>query len=230
MTRRSRRNLGPVAAAYATNPLPPPRTAWTEASWCVVDLELSGLDPARHEILSFGAISIDHGRVQLAGATTGLVRPTGPVEEASIRVHGLRPVDLEDAAPLPEAIEPLIEAITGRVLVAHAARIETAFLARALRAKQLRLRARIADTNVIGQLWLGERDGRAPRELSLSELAYSLGLPVHTPHDALGDALTTAQAFIALATHLSVQREQTVESLTRADRKLQAMRTYPTHT
>lgn len=140
----------------------------------------------------------------------------------------MRPIDLENAAPLPDAIEPLIEAITGRALVAHAARIETAFLSRALRAQQLRVRARIADTSVIGQLWLGERDGRAPRELSLSELAYSLGLPVHTPHDALGDALTTAQAFIALATHLSAKREQTVGSLTRADRKLQAMRTYPT--
>jgi DNA polymerase III subunit epsilon len=29
-----------------------------------------------------------------------------------------------------------------------------------------------------------------------------MGLPVHTPHHALGDAFTTAQLFLALATRL----------------------------
>jgi DNA polymerase-3 subunit epsilon len=39
---------------------------------------------------------------------------------------------------------------------------------------------------------------------------------VHDPHDALGDALTTAQVFIALATHLDARRPATVRSLTAA--------------
>jgi DNA polymerase III epsilon subunit-like protein len=44
-------------------------------------------------------------------------------------------------------------------------------------------------------------------------MVRSLGLPVHRPHHADGDALTTAQAFIALATHLEVFKPQTVGSL-----------------
>ena len=48
----------------------------------------------------------------------------------------------------------------------------------------------------------------------LSDLARSLGLPVHRPHHADGDALTTAQAFIALATHLEAfESPPTVGSL-----------------
>jgi DNA polymerase III epsilon subunit-like protein len=47
----------------------------------------------------------------------------------------------------------------------------------------------------------------------LSGLARSLGLPVHRPHHADGDALTTAQVFIALATHLDGFRAQTLGSL-----------------
>jgi DNA polymerase III epsilon subunit-like protein len=44
-------------------------------------------------------------------------------------------------------------------------------------------------------------------------MARSLGLPVHRPHEADGDALTTAQAFIALASHLDEFEPQTVASL-----------------
>ena len=55
---------------------------------------------------------------------------------------------------------------------------------------------------------------RESRFLSgLSGLARSLGLPVHRPHHADGDALTTAQAFIALATHLDAFGAQTLGSL-----------------
>ena len=49
----------------------------------------------------------------------------------------------------------------------------------------------------------------------LSDLARVAGLPVHRPHHADGDALTTAQAFIALATHLEAFETQTVGSLER---------------
>ena len=44
-------------------------------------------------------------------------------------------------------------------------------------------------------------------------MARDLGLPVHRPHHADGDALTTAQAFIALATHLEAFGPQTLRSL-----------------
>jgi DNA polymerase-3 subunit epsilon len=44
-----------------------------------------------------------------------------------------------------------------------------------------------------------------------------LNLPVHRQHNALGDALTTAQVFIALATHLDEFSPETVQTLARAD-------------
>jgi DNA polymerase-3 subunit epsilon len=192
-----------------------------------VDLELSGLDPRHDEIVSFAAVPIECGRIPLGSACEGLVRPSRPPAERSVLIHGLRATDLRDAPPLADAIEPLLETIAGSALVAHVARVERAFLGRALRAHGLRLRAPIADTSVIGRLWLLERDGRAPAEPRLDELASALGLPVHTQHDALSDALTTAQVFIAAATHLDALGGETVRSLTHAEGRLQAARTYP---
>ncbi|HEV3284767.1 MAG TPA: 3'-5' exonuclease [Solirubrobacteraceae bacterium] len=222
-----RREPTPAAAAYAATPHPALSAPWHSAPWCVVDLELSGLDPRRHEIVSFAALPIEGGRVQLALARSGLVRPSRPLSDSSVRVHGIRDADLRDAPPLKDALEPLLEAMAGRTLVCHVARIERAFLGRALREMGVRLRRPTADTSVVGRLWLAERDGFAPAEPSLEELASTLGLPSHSRHDALGDALTTAQVFIAAATHLDALAPMTVRGLTHAHRRLKAVLSYP---
>src|SRR5579871_4119324 len=135
-----------AARTYARAPLPSPRTLWREARYCVIDLELSGLDVRRHEIISFGALPVDEGRVRLDGAVHGLVRPTRPLAEEAIRVHGLRAADLADAPSLGEALDALLPALTGRVLIAHHAGVERAFLGAALRRFGARLREPVLDT------------------------------------------------------------------------------------
>jgi len=187
-----------------------------------VDLELSGLDPRKDEIISFGAVPIDAGRVIAGNAIYGLCRPRHPLREESVLIHGIRTVDLADAPPIDEAIQPLITIMTGRVLVAHVAWIEASFLSPVLRLQAVRLRKPILDTRELGQLLALER-GKLFAASSLGELSRSLGLPVHRPHHALGDALTTAQVFIALATHLESYAPQTVRSLAHANRARTAL-------
>jgi DNA polymerase-3 subunit epsilon len=204
-----------TAKRYAGASVAAGRVPWRLAHYCVVDLELSGLDARHDEIISFGAVPVDAGRVVVGGAVYGLCRPTHPLPERSVLVHGIRTLDLADAPPLDVAIEPLIEAMTGRVVVAHVAWVEQSFLRRALRRQGARLRGPVLDTFEMGRLLAFEAKSPPPSRL-LGELATSLQLPVHRPHHALGDALTTAQAFIALATHLEEFRPETVESLARA--------------
>ena len=62
-----------------------------------------------------------------------------------------------------------------------------------------------------------ERGEPDPGICSLSVIAGALGLPAHRPHEAEGDALTAAQAFLAMATHLE-GRHGTVRALTGARR------------
>jgi DNA polymerase-3 subunit epsilon len=208
------------AAAYARARMPSARTPWREASFCVVDLELSGLDPRRSEIIAFGALPVEDGRVRLQHAAFGLVRPTRPMAESSIRVHGLRAADLADAPELAHALDPLLEAMTGRVLVAHHAAIERTFLTRALRALGVRLRGPVLDTEPLARIWLAERDGEMPRWMTLSDLALACKLPVHSPHTATGDALTTAQLFLVAVSQLDALRPETLRSLARGRTRL----------
>src|SRR5271165_941818 len=93
--RAARRGAAPGAAvAYASAALPAGRTPWRQARFCALDFELTGLDRSRDEIISFGAIPIEGGRVRLRDAVSGLVRPARDLSEPSILVHGIRPTDL----------------------------------------------------------------------------------------------------------------------------------------
>ncbi|HMD52177.1 MAG TPA: exonuclease domain-containing protein [Solirubrobacteraceae bacterium] len=222
-----RRARGAGAAAYKHARPPRGRTPWRDAGYCAVDLELSGLDARRDEIISFGAIPIEEGRAQLSAAVEGLVRPERSMSESSIRIHGLRARDLAGAPPLDVAIDPLLAVMAGRIPVVHVAAVERSFLTPALRRQGLRLRRGMIDTSVLGLVWLHERDGRGPRRTTLTDLAVALGLPVHHPHDAVGDALTTAQVFIALAMHLDAQGAETVRSLTSAGARLESLLSHP---
>lgn len=204
-----------AASAYARTALTAPQTPWQRAKYCVVDLELSGLDARRDEIISFAAVPIDGGRLVAGNVVYGVCRPTRTLPETSILIHGIRTVDLVDAPPRDEAIQPLIEAMTGRVLVVHVEWVERSFLSRVLRHQGVRLRGPILDTFELGRLLSFER-GEGNSSRTLGELAEYLHLPVYRRHHALGDALTTAQVFIALATHLNELDPESVRSLARA--------------
>ena len=212
----------PAAAQYARSSITGPTTPWQRASYCVVDLELSGLNPREHEIISFAAVPIDAGRLVAGGAVYGVCRPSQPLSETSILVHGLRTVDLVDAPALDEAIQPLITAMTGRVIVAHVSWVERAFLSRALRRQGVRFRGPILDTFELGRLLARQRHEDHSRR-TLDELAEYLGLPVYRRHHALGDALTTAQVFMALATHLDELTSESVQSLAHAKERAQLL-------
>jgi DNA polymerase-3 subunit epsilon len=65
----------------------------------------------------------------------------------------------------------------------------------------------------LGPIVLRSGGRECPDNPSLGYLARALNLPVHRPHHADGDALTTAQVFVALATRYRPGAEATVAEL-----------------
>jgi DNA polymerase-3 subunit epsilon len=214
-----------AAAAFAEAGRPAGTTPWREAGWCALDLELTGLDPRKDAIIAIGAVTIDDGRVILGQSHYTLVRTSRRSEHAAVLVHKLRVADLADAPTLEAGIELVLQALAGRVPVFHTAAVERAFLRPQFARRRVRLPA-AADTEVLGRLWLRDRDGVAPAGLPLSRLASVLGQQADTPHHALGDALTTAKAFIALASHLDAIEPQTVGTLVGAAARLGSLRRF----
>lgn len=212
-----------TAATFARTPRPADGTPWRRARWCALDLELTGLDPDKDDIIAVGAVPIENGRVRLGQSVYTLVRTTRRSEEAAILMHKLRVADLADAPPLEEAIDMILTVMAGHVPVFHTASVEQSFLKPLFARRRLRL-PRAADTEAIGRLWLRDHGGQTAGWISLARLAQLLGVPQEPAHHALGDALTTASTFIALATHLDRQAPQTVGSLVGAEARLRAPR------
>jgi DNA polymerase-3 subunit epsilon len=198
--------------------MPPPATPWRSAELCVLDLETTGLDAETDEIISFATVPIVHGRARPGDGRYRLVRPRKMPEAETIVIHGLRSEDLAAAPALNEVIDELLAAITGRPIVAHVAAIEERFLRRALAASDLELRNPLIDTARLAAKLFAHRGQPARDSIALPALAGELGLPVHRPHEADGDALTTAQLFLALATELDAYEPQTIGSLVKGDR------------
>jgi DNA polymerase-3 subunit epsilon len=205
----------PDGLAYEEAAIAPAETPWREAAYAVVDLETTGLDPKQDEIISFAAVPIDAGRITVGAVSTLMIRPSRMPEAETIRIHGLRPQDLAEAQELPAVLDSILEALTGRVLVAHAAWVERGFLSEAIKEAGVRLRRPVIDTVALFRRAQGQSAVDDEAVVPLSDAARDLGLPVHRPHHADGDALTTAQLFLALAAHLDLESEQTVSSLSR---------------
>jgi DNA polymerase-3 subunit epsilon len=204
---RLRRRPTGAARAFADAGRPSTATPWREASWCALDLELTGLDPRKDHIIAVGAVPIEDGRVILGDSAYTLVTTHRRSNHGAVRAHKLRTADLQHAPPLTDALDLILNLLTGRVPVFHAAFVERSFLGPAFARRGVRLPA-AADTQALGRRWLD------PPGLPLSQLASRLGQATHPAHHALGDALTTAQVFIALASHLDANAPQTVGSLT----------------
>lgn len=179
-----------------------PDPSVSDLALVALDLETTGLDPARHEILSIGLVPVTGLTIALDGARHWAVRPAGPQGVGqSATVHGITDDALAGAVPIDTVLPDVLTALRGRVLLAHHASIEVGFLTRAGRAAGLP----VPDLTVVDTVRLHRRVlrlGRGHRSVADEDLALGaarehLGLPRYRSHDALTDALACAELFLA---------------------------------
>jgi DNA polymerase-3 subunit epsilon len=171
-----------------------------------VDLELTGLDPARDHIISVGWTLIDGGRVQLGSNRHVLVTAAESVGE-SAAIHELTDSEVAEGVKPRKALKKLFKAAAGRVWVFHHAALDVAFLQRACREwAGFAPPFTVLDTM---QIELGLRKRRdvpvQQGDLQLSQLRSDYGLPRYTAHNALIDALATAELLLAIAARLNLK-------------------------
>ena len=187
-------------------------TDWRGIDYSAIDVETTGLALKEDEIISIGVAHIHLGRVSAENNFYREIRPQRSPSPESIRIHSLRGIDLEATDPIESVIPDFVTQVGGKVLIAHAAWVEYAFLKRHLRRTSLSFSKQMIDTAALARAagYAADVSGSEP---SLEFLARRIHLPVYAPHNALGDALTTAVVFLALATEL--EREQLAKGASR---------------
>jgi DNA polymerase III subunit epsilon len=210
------------ARAVAGLPAPPPRSRpvpWRGVRYAALDFETTGLDFRTDTVVSFGVVPVEGGRALMRGAVHQLVDPLIPPSPRSQTIHELRPQDLAGSPTLVEARERLRDALAGRFLLVWFADVEVNLLHAIFGGGLRRWRRRTIDVRNLAIAVDGGGAGERDRQgYPLSGSAQRWGVPVANAHEALDDALVTAQLFLVLVPKLKVGGEPTLRDVLRAGR------------
>lgn len=188
---------------YLKTPFPRPSAALEEVRLLAIDIETTGLDPRRDDILSLGSVTVEGNRIDLASACHRLVRTARAIPEASAIVHRITDDLAASGALLDDVLAELLATLAGKVMIAHHASVEKGFLDDACRRIYgVGLPVAVIDTQALAKRTL-ERHHIAfkPGDLRLDALCRRYNLPRYGAHNALSDALAAAELFLAQAAH-----------------------------
>lgn len=159
--------------------------------YALVDVETTGLDPAKDRIIQIAVAHVSaHGVTQHTWSK--VINPgcdPGPVE-----VHGFTREHLTAQPPYPSVMKELSDLLSGRLLVAHNARFDWRFLAAESRraAHALPVTRRLCTIDLTRHLDLPV--GR----LSLDSVAAYYGITRARAHDAIDDMRVMSEVLLQL--------------------------------
>ncbi|BFM50634.1 3'-5' exonuclease [Marinomonas sp. THO17] len=174
------------------------RRTWSDWEYLVLDIETSGLDPKQDHIVSIGWVCIKQGAIDLDSARHLILEEAQAGE--NVGIHMITDSDIQQYGKKQEsALRYLRHFLRGRVLVMHHAPLEIGFLKAAWKQHVL---------PNFGLIWLdtlmlekakAERAQQPIQEggFRLNQCRERYHLPDYQGHDALTDALATAELLLA---------------------------------
>lgn len=188
---------------YLARPFPFAHTDYREVEYLAVDLETTGLDLEKDLILSVGHVVVRGNAIDLSTASHRVVRIDRSIPEATAIIHQITDDQAAQGGELEEILGELLVALAGRVMIAHHARIERGFLSNACkRLWRRRLLMPVVDTQTLALRTFERR--QIPfkgSDLRLHALGDRYNLPHYGAHNALSDALASAELFLAQAAY-----------------------------
>jgi DNA polymerase-3 subunit epsilon len=162
-----------------------------------LDCETTGLSPKKDEILSIGAVIIKENKILMRETFNIFVKPSKNVSAESIKIHHIRPVDLENAMEPKEAIFKLLEFIGSRTIVGYYIKFDIAMISKYT--KQYIGIKLPHESLEVSSMYYKTRPKNSEYQfidLKFDTIMETLDIPVLGKHDALNDAIMTAMIFL----------------------------------
>lgn len=175
---------------------------FSQTNLMVIDCEASSLNPARGELLSIGWVMIQQGAIRFETAEQHFFSPKESVGQSAV-IHQLRDCDLTSGVDAEDIIDQLIDHMHRSVLVFHHAKLDIGYINLLSRSRfGLPLLMPIIDTLRVEKAIMERKHQELkPDDLSLGNCRERYNLPVYRGHDALTDALATAELLLAQVAH-----------------------------
>ena len=185
---------------FLSVPFPTPETLIEDTPILAVDFETTGLHAVNDKLLSVGSVELKQGQIKLPTCYHQVINTKEALEASNVVIHQITDDVKERGQQLAEVVEALLKSLAGKVMLVHFARIEKQFLQQAcLELYGMAPSFPIIDTLAIAKRRFDKSDvPYDPSELRLSNLRDRYHLPRHYAHNALSDAVATAELLLAL--------------------------------
>lgn len=189
---------------YLSTPLTSKKTQCDDLVIVALDLETTGLDPKKDKILSYGLVEIQHMTIKLETARHQLIAIDEEIPEESAVIHQITDDQAATGSSIEAALPELLGRLAGKVMLVHYASIEQNFMSAACkRLYGAPFMIPTIDTLVLAQRLFEHRNHTVQTgDLRLFNLRPRYNLPNYKAHNALSDALATAELFLAMAAEM----------------------------
>ncbi len=193
-------------AAWQALPEPDLTEALDQARFVVVDVESTGLDIRRDQLIAIGAVTVQAGRIVLADSFEVILRQEEVSDRDNILVHGIGGQMQRAGLPPAQALLDFLDFLGKSPLVAYHAVFDETMIRRAMhRHLGLTWKRSWLDLAYVMPALL---PAHAHSCKALDDWTALFGITNYARHSALADALATAQLLLA-ALHLAAARKLT---------------------
>ncbi|MDN3484520.1 3'-5' exonuclease [Pseudoalteromonas sp. APC 3224] len=182
--------------------------------YLVIDLELTGLDPKQHEIVSVAWVLIDNQCIKNSQSQHIVNKEVKSLEQSPV-FHGISTDSVAQGQSLQSILMSLSAHFSDCILVFHNAMLDWGFLKLALKNAGITQRPKlIIDTLQIEKKRLLQHASDIKLDdLTLNECRNRYDLPSYHCHHALTDAQATAELLLAQCHQISRGKELQLRSI-----------------
>lgn len=194
---------------------PPTRNAHRRSRYVTVDVETTGLDMHRDALVSIGAVAVTQGVIDLADCFELVVKQAASSSTDNILIHRIGGQRQLAGVERAEALIAFMEYVAHCPLVAYRAEFDRTVLDRALKATLgIATMSRWIDLAELFPALYPNNEHR-----TMDDWLAAMGIRMIARHDALADALATAQMLqvcLVKAEKLDMSCPQHLIEMTRA--------------
>lgn len=167
-----------------------------------IDCELTGLDPAKDQIIEVAAAVFDSQTIFESFET--LIDPECAIPESSIAIHHITQDMVQGKPKITEVLPQLLKLIGNHIIVGHGVGFDIDFLARA--AEKAGISCGIRNNLYLDTLRMARLYGESPVN-SLEQLRQHFNIAEEGAHRAMSDVIVNLEVFRRFSKHYKTIRQ-----------------------
>lgn len=188
-----------------------------DATYCVLDLETTGISITTEKITEVGIMKVKNGEV--IDEFEIFVNPEKPIPQRVVEVTNITDEMVKDAETIDKVFPKILEFVGDSIIVAHNASFDVGFLKH-----NAKLLGYEFNNTYIDTLPLAKDLFPDLKKYKLGKIADSLGIEVDVAHRALADVDTTVKVFDVMLKKLKDKGINTVDEIDSATKDPEAQK------